>query len=110
MAIPSQSDIHGINQYQNTASSSPKNLSGGDNNYYVVEVSKPKRNKPYVAECEDIIESLNMSFQEGAAFKAIWRKASARSGNGKPNDDALRNAEQVAHYGKRMVAIESGKQ
>lgn len=80
--------------------------SGGDNNYWLLEIKDPKRLEPYIVECEDIIEALEMTFQEGEAFKAIWRKAGQRVGNGKPGNNALRDAEKVAHFGKRMVVIE----
>lgn len=83
--------------------------SGGDNNYWLLSIKNPKRLDPYVCECEDIIEALEMSFQEGEAFKAIWRKCGDRLGNGKPGDTPLRNAEKVAHFGARMVAIEKLK-
>lgn len=81
--------------------------SGGDNDYWLIPVPHPKRLEPYTAEAEDIIEALGMSFQEGEAFKAIIRKCKARMGQGKPGDTALRNAEKVAHFGARMVAIET---
>lgn len=83
--------------------------SGSDNDYWLVEVPGPKRLDPYTAECEDIIEALEMTFQEGEAFKAIWRKCADRLGNGKPGDTPLRNAEKVSHFGRRMVAMEQRK-
>lgn len=81
--------------------------SGGDNDYWVAEIKNPKRLEPYLAECEDLIEHFQMTFQEGEAFKALWRKGQLRIGGGKPGDTHLRNAEKVAHFGNRMVAIES---
>jgi len=84
-----------------------KQSSGGDNDYWLVDITHPKRLKAYTAECEDIIEALGMTFQEGEAFKAIWRKCADRFGNGKPGDTPLRNAQKVAHFGQRMVAIET---
>ena len=87
----------------------PAQSSGGDNDYWLVEVFNPKRLDPYTAECEDIIEALEMTFQEGEAFKAIWRKCADRLGNGKPGDTPLRNAEKVSHFGHRMVAMEQRK-
>lgn len=81
--------------------------SGGDVNYYRVEVAHPKRAEPYVAECEDIIAALGMDFFEGEAFKAAWRKAAQRTlGIGKAGNTALRDAEKMAHYGARCLAIE----
>lgn len=81
--------------------------SGGDVNYYRVEVTHPKRTEPYVAECEDIIAALGMDFFEGEAFKAAWRKAAQRTlGVGKEGNTALRDAQKMAHYGARCLAIE----
>jgi hypothetical protein len=80
-------------------------LSGGRVNYYLVEVTDPQREDqaPYRAECEDIIQALGMSFDEGCAFKALWRTANARKGNGKAGNDAVRDMEKVVHYGGRLV-------
>lgn len=91
---------------QPAASGSPAVSSGGDNDYWLLSISNPKRLAPYEAECEDIIEALEMTFQEGEAFKAIWRKCGQRLGNGKPGNTALRDAQKVAHFGQRMLAIE----
>jgi len=89
------------------AFTSAKHTSSGSNNdYWLLYIKNPKRLTPYTAECEDIIEALDMSFQEGEAFKAIWRKAGQRLGKGKPGNTALRDAEKIAHFGQRMVAIE----
>lgn len=75
-------------------------LSGGFNNYYLVMVEDPQREEqePYQAECEDIIRALNMTFDEGCEFKAIWRTAAARQGNGKPDHKAKYDAQKRAHY------------
>lgn len=83
--------------------------SGGDNDYWIAEITHPKRLDPYKAECEDLIEHFQMSFQEGEAFKALWRNGMLRIGKGKPEDSNLRNAEKVSHFGKRMVVIEARK-
>lgn len=75
-------------------------LSGGFVNYYLVQVLHPQRveQPPYQAECEDIIRALNMTFDEGCEFKAIWRTAAARLGNGKPGQKELYDAEKRVHY------------
>jgi hypothetical protein len=83
--------------------------SGTDNNYWLLDIVDSKRCGSYQCECEDVIEALEMNFQEGEAFKAIWRKAGQRQGNGKPGNSALRDAEKIAHFGQRMVAIERRK-
>ena len=83
-------------------------LSGGLNNYYVVLIKNPQRveQEPYQAECEDIIQALGMTFDEGCAFKAIWRNAAARMGNGKPGNTAVYDAEKLVHYANRILAKE----
>lgn len=78
---------------------------GGKVNYYLAKVNHPQREEqqPYQAECEDIIEALGMTFDEGCAFKAIWRTASLRTnGIGKIGQDAVYDAQKVQHYGRRM--------
>ena len=79
---------------------------GGSNSYYLAPVTHPNQAAaPYTAECGDIIESLGMTFSEGCAFKAIWRKAAERTlGLKKPGGSALYDAEKVEFYGKRMQA------
>lgn len=79
-------------------------LTGGRTNYYLAQVDFPQRDvPPYQAECEDIIEALEMNFDEANTFKAIWRSASARLGNGKPNHKALYDAEKMVHYSGRNL-------
>ena len=75
-------------------------LTGGFTNYYLAQVLHPQREEqaPYQAECEDIIRALDMTFDEGCEFKAIWRTAAARLGNGKPGQKALYDAEKRVHY------------
>lgn len=82
-----------------------KQLTGGLVNYYLAPVKHPQRPEQpaYVAECEDIIEALQMDFNEACEFKAIWRTAAARLGNGKPGQKALYDAEKRLHYAGRSV-------
>lgn len=81
-------------------------LSGGLNNWYVVPVKNPQRKEqePYQAECEDIIQALGMTFDEGCAFKALWRNAAARMGNGKPGNTTVYDCEKLVHYANRLLA------
>lgn len=78
--------------------------SGGLTNYYLVKVEHPQRavQPRYTAECEDIIEALNLNFDEANIFKEIWRIANARQGNGKPGNTELRAAEKILHYATRI--------
>ena len=80
-------------------------LTGGLVNYYLVKIKDPQRTEqpPYQAECEDIIRALNMTFDEGCEFKAIWRTAAARLGNGKPGTKAVYDAEKRVHYAKASL-------
>jgi len=80
-------------------------LTGGQVNYYLVQISHPRRDtqSAYQAECEDIISALNMTFDEGCLFKALWRSAAARKGNGKPGHSAVYDAEKMVHYANQIL-------
>lgn len=78
--------------------------SGGKVDYYVALVRFPQRTKvPYTAECEDIIEALEMTFDEGNIFKEIWRTAKARQGVVKEGHTTVRAAQKLVHYAKRIL-------
>jgi hypothetical protein len=80
-------------------------VSGGRNNYYLVEVPYPQREdqEPYRAECEDIIEALELNPDEANIFKEIWRSANARKQNGKSGHTALYGAQKIVHYAGRIL-------
>ena len=82
-----------------------KQLSGGLNSYYLVQVTHPQRSnqEPYVAECEDITDALGLTPDEFCIFKSIWRNAMARKGQGKPGNTAIYDAEKQVHYAKRIL-------
>jgi hypothetical protein len=89
-------------------------LTGGKlagNHYYRVEVADPISPElaPYSAECADIIEALGMTFNEGEAFKALWRLAAARKGRAKPGGSPQYDADKAAHYGTR-VAVQTKRE
>ena len=82
-------------------------FSGGDVNYYLLDITQPKRLQPCKVEAEDVIEALGMTFAEGCAFKAIWRSCAARMlGLYKEgmDVDGVYDAQKVAYYGTRMIA------
>ena len=83
----------------------PPKLTGGKVNYYLVSVAHPRREEQpaYQAECEDIIAALGMTFDEGCEFKALWRGAAARLGNGKPGANAIYDAEKRVHYASNSL-------
>ncbi|WVK89977.1 polynucleotide kinase [Burkholderia phage vB_BpP_HN03] len=87
-----------------------KERTGGKVNYYLAQVTNPQRTDqaPYQAECEDIIQALGMTFDEGCEFKAIWRTAAARMGLEKDTgkglvENALYDAQKRVHYAQRSV-------
>ena len=87
----------------------PTEYTGGSVSYYKAPVAAPlSGGAAYVAECNDIIEALGMTYAEGNAFKAIWRLCAARTLGVKKRGytDGLYDAEKVAFFGARMVARE----
>lgn len=80
---------------------------GGSVSYYRVHVQAPTSPDlaPYTAECNDIIEALQMNYAEGNAFKAIWRRAAAQNlGLAKKGySDGLYDAEKTEFFGGRLV-------
>lgn len=86
-------------------------LQGGMTNYYLVKVDHPQRvdQPPYQAECEDIIEALDLTFNEANIFKEIWRSANARKNNGKPGHTSLYGAQKIVHYANRILKKEQNR-
>lgn len=81
-----------------------KPLTGGSSDYYKVRIATPTSGGGvYIAECNDIIEALDMNYAEGNAFKAVWRRAALRQGGGKPGSTLLYESEKVEFFGKRLV-------
>ncbi len=76
--------------------------------YYTVEVKTPlnKRSKPYMAECNDIIEALGMNYAEANVFKAVWRSCAARQlGVMKDGyDGPVYDAEKMVFFANRVLA------
>lgn len=79
--------------------------SGGFVNYYLVPVNHPQRTEqvPYQAECEDIIDALELTPDEANIFKEIWRSARQRQGTGKKGNTPLRAAQKYVHYSNRIL-------
>lgn len=92
----------------------PKNKrpSGGSNDYYQLGVPAPTRPgiEPYICECNDIIEGLELNFAEGNILKALWRIARARQGKGKPNTPREYDAEKVLFFAKRVLVQNGGEE
>jgi len=78
---------------------------GGASSYYQVCITEPTTvgSPQYIAECNDIIEALDMTFAEGNVFKAVWRTAAARQGKTKKGNNAVYDAEKNIFFSKRML-------
>lgn len=76
-------------------------------NYYKVPISHPTSlPKPYVAECNDIIEGLQMNYAEGNILKALWRScASTVLGLKKrgQDEDGVYDAEKMVFFSKQIL-------
>lgn len=90
--------------YVHTQTEATEEHTGGSSNYYKIEVVNPTTGPvPYMAECNDIIEALDMNFAEGNAFKAIWRIAAARKGKRKKGNNAVYDAEKIVFFADRIL-------
>lgn len=83
----------------------PKEIStGGSCDYYRVGITHPtsKDQVAYIAECNDIIESLELTYAEANIFKEIWRTAAERTlGLKKAGNSNIRAAEKVVFFANR---------
>lgn len=95
------------------ANTNQPEYTGGSVSYYKVQITHPTTPgvAPYTAECNDIIEALGMNYAEGNAFKALWRRAAAKTlGTAKKGyTDGLYDAEKVVFFGQRLVVQENCK-
>lgn len=75
--------------------------------YYKVPIENPttQRTEPYVAECNDIIEALDMNYAEGNQFKSIWRRCAARKLGKKKKGygGGLYDAEKGVFFAERVL-------
>jgi len=79
-------------------------LNGGSSDYYKLHIENPTSGgEPYIAECNDIIEALGMSFGLGNIFKATWRLAALIQGRGKPGSTRQYDAEKIVFFGQREL-------
>lgn len=88
-----------------TLSQKSAESSGGRVNYYLARITHPQREDqpPYTAECEDIIDALNLTFDEANIFKEIWRSANERMGVAKAGNNPVRAAQKMVHYAQRIL-------
>lgn len=82
--------------------------SGGSCDYYKCEIANPTTEpSTYTAECNDLIEALDMTYAEANMFKEIWRTCAARKGKIKEGHQSTRGAEKVLFFAVRN-AIQKG--
>ena len=80
---------------------------GGSSSYYITQVLNPTTlSEDYEAECNDIIESLKMTYAEANMFKAIWRNAASRQGKKKKGNNGVYDAEKCVFFAARMLIAE----
>lgn len=92
------------NKVENT-----KEHTGKSVNYYRLTVEEPTSEdiESYTAECNDIIEGLNMTYAEANVFKAIWRKCAERElGLGKEGNNQVYDAEKMVFFSDRTLKID----
>ena len=88
-----------------------KQDNGSNGSYYEVDCVSHKDGREYMAECQDIIDALQMTFNEGNTFKSLWRLAAARLGKVKgEGGKELYDAQKVEFYGKRVLKAQEAKQ
>lgn len=90
--------------------------SGGSCEYYKVQITNPTseqdipRGVVYIAECNDIIEALEMTYAEANMFKEIWRSAAARTlGKLKAGHSEARGSEKVVFFAERNRIQKGGR-
>lgn len=86
--------------------------SGTSASYYRIFIDDPttKGIPPYWAECNDMIEALEMTYAEANVFKSVWRLCAARLGKTKKGyTDGVYDAEKSVMFSKRMLIKEIKK-
>ena len=92
--------------------------SGGSCDYYKCPIKNPTTKDlqfelgdgvVYIAECNDIIENLDMTYAEANMFKEIWRSAAARTlGKKKAGHTDIRGAEKIVFFADRNLIQKKG--
>lgn len=77
---------------------------GGSVNYYRCHVAEPTSRDitPYTAECNDIIEALDMTPAMANIFKAVWRMAASIQGMKKKGLTLVYDAEKTKFFAHRL--------
>lgn len=85
-------------------------LTGGDVNYYVIDITEPKRLQPCQVEVDDINHALDMRFDEGTVWKSLVRFCKLRMDAGKPGSSFVYEAEKIVYYGILILKRAAGKE
>ena len=89
-----------------------KALTGLSTDYYKVSINNPTTPlvEPYSAECNDVIEALDMTYAEANVFKAIWRKSAQRTlGLSKEGNTQVYDAEKCVFFSSRILEIDMNR-
>lgn len=86
-----------------------KKLTGGDVNYYMIEIIEPKRLAPCIVEVDDVSHALDMRFDEGTVWKSLVRFCKLRMDAGKPGSTFIYEAEKIVYYGILILKRAAGK-
>ena len=70
---------------------------GGSSSYYDIKLGGS------TIRCLDVIEALDMSYNEGNILKAVWRIAAAKQGKTKKGNNMHYDAEKIVFFGERLV-------
>ena len=70
---------------------------GGSSSYYDIKLGGS------TIRCLDVIEALDMSYNEGNILKAVWRIAAAKQGKTKKGNNTHYDAEKIVFFGERLV-------
>jgi hypothetical protein len=88
-------------EFKRTEANPTEEYTGGSSSYYDVYIPDVG-----VVRCLDIIEALDMRYNEANVFKAAWRIAAANQGKKKKGNTNLYDAEKICFFGERLVLKE----
>ena len=84
-------------KWEDVSVSTTEEHTGGSSSYYDLKIGTT------TIKCLDIIEGLNMSYNEGNVFKAVWRIAAAKQGKCKKGNNKYYDSEKIVFFGERLL-------
>lgn len=89
-------DVAGLAQAaEEAATIASKPSDGGDTGYYRNPTTKQ------IVQCQDLIEALNLTWNEANIFKSIWRQAMLRKDGKLTGKDRIYCAKKIEWFAKR---------